>query len=488
MTNLGEGATRQYRLVVETPAGSDEVPITVLGRDELDVPSGTRTLSVSRRFSRMDIGLTGTAGHHECAPAAHDRRQRARLDPTRFAAGGSVVSRGAAVETAPRRRPGPAGTADRGAPEPVQPGLGRGGPGGTAGSNGGTAGAPGGAGGASVTQTGAGAGGVGGSGGGGGLHSHRRGDGTPGSGGRRTLAAFIPAIIEVGPGGGGGGEEAVARVGSGPTGGGGGGGGAGGGAFRISAGEEIRLAGDVFALGGDGGIRGVPLRHGRRPGVHPESSPVEEAEGAVVRAARSSSPGVRQRVGDAGRRRRAAEPSRASVRSASAASRRSRRSSRNRHRRDPHRRANVPSRFRPPPCQDPTSSYRRELVSTSPQLVVSGFGADQVRVLDRCGNVHTHFTAPVSTGPFDATSRCSTGSTTSGPTSRCGARPPAMTNAAIRSRTVIYLSNTVSSYSFSCSIAPAQVTVPTERTVTLSASVTASQPSPIEWGLRRHRD
>ena len=40
-----------------------------------------------------------------------------------------------------------------------------------------------------------------------------------------------------------------------------------------------------------------------------------------------------------------------------------------------------------------------------------------------------------------------------------------MTNAAIRSRTVIYLANVVSSYSFSCSIAPAQVTVPTEHVV-----------------------
>ena len=131
----------------------------------------------------------------------------------------------------------------------------------------------------------------------------------------------------------------------------------------------------------------------------------------------------------------------------------------------------------------PDLSYLHELVSASPQLVVSGFGAEQVRVLDRFGNVHTHMAVAQPGGGVTADVVLFDGFNDLSADAGLRGQTALMTNAAIRNRTVIHLSSTVSSYSFSCSIAPAQVTVATERTVTLSATVTASQPSPIEWGF-----
>lgn len=484
MTDLGEGATRQYRLLVETPAGSDEVPISVLGRDELDVPSGTRTLSVSRRFSRMEIGQNGrlviTSAH---PPLTIDVNERASI-ASRFTTGGSVISRGAAGGNGtPGDVPGTAGAGGLGGSGTGAAGLGRGGAGGAAGSNGTTAGTSGGAGGASVTQTGAGAGGTGGTGGGGGLHSHRGGDGTPGSGGRRTLAAFIPAIIEVGPGGGGGGggEGWIWTR----TGGGGGGGGAGGGAFRISAGEEIRLSGDVFALGGDGGLGAYPDTTVGTPSVPTiaagrgggggggaggaiELSGVRQLSAPLIVAVGGQNRGVppygSAPVSDTPLQTILKQPPTGVIRI------------------DGHRPVTLPT-TPTTAVPGPDLNYRHELVSTSPQLVVSGFGADQVRVLDRFGNVHAHVPTPLSSGPFDCNVTLFEGFNDLWADTALGTGTPAMTNAAVRSRTMIYLANTVASYSFSCSMTPGQVTVPTERSVTLSASVTASQPSPLEWGL-----
>ena len=131
----------------------------------------------------------------------------------------------------------------------------------------------------------------------------------------------------------------------------------------------------------------------------------------------------------------------------------------------------------------PDLSYLHELVSASPQLVVSGFGAEQVRVLDRFGNVHTHMAVAQPGGGVTADVVLFDGFNDLSADAGLRGQTALMTNAVIRNRTVIHLSSTVSSYSFSCSIAPAQVTVATERTVTLSATVTASQPSPIEWGF-----
>jgi hypothetical protein len=483
MTDLAEGATRQYRLLVITPAGSDEVPITVLGRDELDVTSGTRTLSTSRRFSRMDIGPNGrvviTSTH---PPVAIDVNERASI-ASRFTTGGGVISRAAAGGNGtPGDVPGTAGGGGGGGSGTGPAGLGRGGAGGVAGSNGNTAGASGSVGTASVTQTGAGAGGAGGLGGGGGLHSHRGGDGTPGSGGQRTLAPFIPAIIEAGPGGGGGGGGGGEGWVWTQTGGGGGGGGAGGGAFRISAGEELRLAGDVFALGGDGGVGAYPTTTVGIPPV-PEIAAGRGGGGGGGAGGAIELSGVRWLAGPlivaVGGQNRSVPSYGSAPAGVSPLQTILRQPPTGVIRIDGQRPSlTFPTTAVPGPDLD----YRHELVSTSPQLVVSGFDADQVRVLDRFGNVRTHATS-VYGGAFTCSVTLFDGFNDISADIALGTATAAMSNAGIRTRTVIYLANTVSSYSFSCSITPGQVTVPTERSVTLSASVTASQPSPIEWGL-----
>ena len=109
---------------------------------------------------------------------------------------------------------------------------------------------------------------------------------------------MIPPVLELGPGGGGGGAGGGEGWILTHHGGGGGGGGAGGGAFRISAGEDVLLLGDVFALGGDGGFGGdafaggvsvfAPYRPGRGAGGGGgaggavELSGVRQASGMVV--------------------------------------------------------------------------------------------------------------------------------------------------------------------------------------------------------------
>jgi hypothetical protein len=475
MTDLPEGATRDYTLLVETPAGSDEGLITVLGRDELDVPSGTRTLATSRRFSRMDIGQSGTvviANAHP--PLVIEVNERATISAS-FTSGGSVITRGAAgSDGVAGDVPIAGGTGGPGGGGVGPPALGRGGDGGRGGTGASSPGSSGGVGGASLTQSGAGAGGSGGLGGG--------GDGTPGSGGQRGLAAAIPPIVEVGPGGGGGGGGGGEGLFPAQLGGGGGGGGAGGGAFRISAGEEIRLFGDVFALGGNGGLGAYPFTTTAIPpvptmaagrgagggggaggaielsGVGPWATIVVAVGGqnAGVPPYDTAPPNV-----DTPLQTILKQPPTGVIRV------------------DGTRPVTIPATA----IRGPDLSYRYNLVSTSPQLVVSGFGAQQVRVLDRFGNVRTHLTTPTPDGAFDCAVNLFDGFNDVWADAFAGTGPPAMTNAAIRSRTVIYLANVASSYSFSCSITPAQVTVPTERSVTLSASVTASQPSPIAWGF-----
>jgi hypothetical protein len=474
MTDLPEGATRQYSLLVVTPAGSDEGAITVIGRDELDVPSGTRTLSTSRRFSRLDIGQSGTVVITNAhPPLTIDVNERATISAS-FTSGGAVISPGAAGrDGVPGDVLVTGGTGGPGGGGVGPPALGRGGAAGS-GAIGNSPGASGGAGGALLTQTGAAAGGSGGVGGG--------GDGTPGSGGQRALAAVVPPIVEVGPGGGGGGGGGGEGLLLTQLGGGGGGGGAGGGAFRISAGEEIRLFGDVFALGGDGGFGAYPFTTTAIPPM-PAVAPGRGAGGGGGAGGAIELSGVGQWatiVVAAGGQNRGVppydtvppnvdtplqtilkQPPTGVIRID----------------------GTKPDTIPAPAIRGPDLSYRHGLVSTSPQLVVSGFSADRVRVLDRFGNVQTHLTTALPGGAFDCTVNLFNGFNDLWADTVVGTAPPAMTNAAIRSRTVIYLANVVSSYSFSCSITPAQVTVPTERSVTLTASVTASQPSPIEWGL-----
>ena len=476
MTDLPEGATRQYSLLVVTPAGSDDQGvITVVGRDELDVPSGTRTLSTSRRFSRVDIGQSATvvitSAH---PPLTFDVNERATISAS-FTSGGSIISRGAAGSDGVSGDVAvTGGTGGPGGGGIGPPALGRGGGGGGGGANGNSPGTAGAAGGASLTQAGAGAGGGGGLGGG--------GDGTPGSGGQRTLAAAIPPIVEVGPGGGGGGGGGGEGLFVGQLGGGGGGGGAGGGAFRISAGEEIRLLGDVFALGGDGGFGAYPFTTPTIPPV-PAMAAGRGAGGGGGAGGAIELSGVGQWatvVVAAGGQNRGVPPYDTVP---------------------PNVDTPLQTILKQPPTgviridgtkpdtipataiRGPDLGYRQELVSTSPQLVVYGFSADRVRVLDRFGTVRTHVPTALPGGAFECTVNLSDGFNDLWADTVVGTGPPAMTNAAIRSRTVIYLANVVSSYSFSCSITPAQATVLTEESVTLTASVTASQPSPIEWGL-----
>jgi hypothetical protein len=268
-----------------------------------------------------------------------------------------------------------------------------------------------------------------------------------------------------GGGGGGGGQGWVFKDG----GGGGGGGGAGGGAFTLAAGEELDLSGDVFALGGDGGngalastdfagdggggagggggalllqgVRfpsGLVLALGGRNGTHPAHALTVNTDTPLQSIMK--------------------QPASGTIRV------------------DGHLTAT-----QPPAIVGPDLEYRHDLVSLSPNAQIHGFHATQVRVRDRLGNERTvtpSTTMPDGSFVADVTLFELFNDVQAEMTIDAAIM---MVSAPIRRRTILFLPGTVPVYSFSCTIAPNPVTVPTERTVDLSLTVSATQPSPIAW-------
>lgn len=133
MTDLGAGLTRLLTLRVSTPGGAASAPLTIVGHDELDLPSGSRTLFFSQVFSRLTVGPGARLTVLNQVPAVEITvMERAQID-ARFEASSGVLE--------------------------VGPGNGRFGTLGTAGGGGGAGGVP--SGGTSMPG-GGGAGGIGG--------------------------------------------------------------------------------------------------------------------------------------------------------------------------------------------------------------------------------------------------------------------------------------------------------------------------------------
>jgi len=300
----------------------------------------------------------------------------------------------------------------------------------------------------------------------------------------------VPALTP-GPGGGGGGGGGGEGWLSTNTGGGGGGGGAGGGALRLSAGEELVINGDVFALGGNGGGGAYP---------YPYSPPAPTflisagrgagggggAGGALqLHGARWQSGFVLALGGESFRLPiYTSGPFPVDIRTAF------------------ERLLDQPATGRirfdgprpgqqvvPAPFSGPDLDYCFNLVSPSPQFQLKGHGTAgtlQVRVRDRLGNEQVAF--PPAVDPvtgftvavplYDGFNDIQAEFVLFGPPDVVWA-----VSAPVRSRTVLYLPGTTPSFAFACSISPATVTVPTERTVSFAVTVTGTPLTAVTWSV-----
>ena len=248
MTDLAERQWISLTLRVITPAGTADGSIAILGHDELDVLTGSRTLAASGRFSRMDVEPGARLNIASTFPPVRiECFERAYLRSFFDAQGGVVVLAGDGGRPAPGSAGGAGGAGGAGT---GPAGLGAGGTGGNGAAGMSGTGAAGAAGRGSATLTPAGAGGRGGRPGGFGIFPHAGGTGGDGSAGWRTAFPSPDEAFEPGTGGGGGGGGGGEGMIFQNTGGGGGGGGAGGGAVSIAAGEELTMQGDVVAAGG----------------------------------------------------------------------------------------------------------------------------------------------------------------------------------------------------------------------------------------------
>ncbi|HYT25332.1 MAG TPA: hypothetical protein VEP73_02450, partial [Actinomycetota bacterium] len=492
MTDLAAGLTRPVTLRVSTPGGSASASLTVVGHDELDLPSGSRTLFFSQVFSRLTVGPGARLTVLNRVPAIDITvLERAQID-ARFEASGGVLEVGPGTGGTGTRGTAGGGGGAGGVPSGGATMPGGGGAGGAGGANGATPGAAGGAGLPSPATGAGGGGGPGGAGGGGGPFPHVADDGVPGGAASPfpPLPGVVPALTP-GPGGGGGGGGGGEGWLSTNTGGGGGGGGAGGGALRLSAGEELVINGDVFALGGNGGGGAYP---------YPYSPPAPTflisagrgagggggAGGALqLHGARWQSGFVLALGGESFRLPiYTSGPFPVDIRTAF------------------ERLLDQPATGRirfdgprpgqqvvPAPFSGPDLDSCFNLVSPSPQFQLKGHGTAgtlQVRVRDRLGNEQVAF--PPAVDPvtgftvavplYDGFNDIQAEFVLFGPPDVVWA-----VSAPVRSRTVLYLPGTTPSFAFACSISPATVTVPTERTVSFAVTVTGTPLTAVTWSV-----
>jgi hypothetical protein len=488
LTDLAEGQVSGHVLRVQTPVGSDEFPLSVIGHDELRVPAGsTVTVAQSGRFSELLIEAGGTLNIASRVPPltidvlgsgwmAGDIRVLAASG----AAGGTGVSAGSG------------GTGGVGV-------VGSGGAGGVGGRDGTVAGVGGAPGSATAMATPAGAGGLGGSSGGGGPLPHLGGDGSKGGsppnphivGPSRSSIAPVPAVGAGGGGGGGGGGEGFVFT---NIGGGGGGGGAGGGGAWISFGNEVRMnGGKVFAVGGDGGSGGsagatppsgfVYISAGQGGGGGGGSGGAVVFSGVssqsplgyvvAVSGAQGMTPGQTVQVNTLTLLQTLlTRPPTGDIRVDGF----------------------LMGASRPTLTAGPDVWLPWQLVVTEPQVEVRGTDASHVRVTNGFGttlfpidgtitNVFTSansiFTAtvPLIEGFNDVTAELPFAGTP-------GPGLPSvldMASAPLRRRRFLHLADTIPFYEFSCTISPTSLTVPTERAASVTASFTATQPTTLVW-------
>jgi hypothetical protein len=484
MEDLGEGQTAILGLRVGTPAGTETAPISIRGHDELDVqPGTTRTVSQSGVFSRMSVPPDGRLNVvNAFPPVTIDCFERAYIQSKFADGGGVVVTPGHGAGGAFGDAGGMGGIGGFGAGVPALGAGGRGGAGGT----GDTVGLAGSAGRPSATLTRAGAGGSGGAAGGGGPFPHSGGDGGNGTAGIRTT--FVPGLVDFdfepspggGGGGGGGGEGWVFKS----TGGGGGGGGAGGGALRIAAGEEITLQGDVVAAGGNGAFGSYPYTVTSRPSM---ASLIQAgggggggggAGGMIILQGVEWWSGTVVAVGGINGRAPGYGPAPVEARTgwqillAQAATGAIRVD------------GEMPS-TRGGAFPGPDLDYVYNLLATAAEVDVRAPAADVIRVTG--GQMQTAGfdteTDPALGGRtritlFEGFNDVRSEWTTAG---QFG--PPLLSCATFRRRTFLFLPGTIPFYEFDCVVAPATATVPTERRLQLSATVTARPTTRLTWDL-----
>jgi hypothetical protein len=264
MQDLQEGAQRDVRVRVSTPAGAAERTLSIIGHDEWDTGGAVVSFPFTHVVSRLTVppGDLFRLAFYEI-----DVVERVEIR-ARTLAGTAGIWANFGFEDGQQGSDGTAGGAGgrRGSvifpPFLPSPRFGDGGAGGAGGGNGFAAGGAGAAG-NPVALSGPGAGGAGGRAGGVALAQPAApsfgGDGTPGSPGTRApFAASVAPPLEGGAGGGAGGGGGGGGFLFPQRGGGGGGGGAGGTPLSIMAGEEIVIDGDILAVGGGGGGGSFP--------------------------------------------------------------------------------------------------------------------------------------------------------------------------------------------------------------------------------------
>ena len=484
-------------LRVQTPAGSAEVPFPILGRNEIHVRAGeVATVTASVRLSRLDVNQGGRLDVASTVPPVTiDVLGEARVwgDVRVVAAAGS--SGGIPPSNVAG---GPGGGGGAGAAPFNAGGGGTGGSGALIGVGPPaiTDGATGSSGLGAVPGT-LGVGGAGGTGSvsaGWGPFPHGTDDGLPGRSPPNphivsaSASSYPPAFAPGAGGGGGGGGGGEGLVSPGRPGGGGGGGGAGGGAVRIAAGRELWTYGNVVARGGDGGRGGrgqgdwyISAGHGGSGGgggggaIH--LAGLQRGHGAVVATSGSTPRGISAGVGIEARtplQIALDSPPTGEIRIDGYAL----------------------GACRPALTAGPDLLHTDNLVATVPSWEVTGLDANYLAVRngddeefhpidpqDTIPNVFTNVnrifrhTVPLTPGfNFIRAQR-----RLEDDPYPIEANPVLMECAEVRVRRVLFLPDTIAAYEFSATLAPAALTVPTERSATVTATVTASQQTGILW-------
>jgi hypothetical protein len=489
MPDLYEGDTRQLRLRVTTPAGYAERTLEIIGHDEIDFSGGLRAQGTSATFSSIRVGPGATlrlahsaspvriAAYETIVVGGYPGQGRGLVDVTTGGAGANGTQGDAPAGGGAGGAGGPAAAGGPGVPGSG----GSGGAGGFGATGNGTPGTPGGAAPGSLPGA-AGGGGFGAFGSG--------GDGASGSaapGPPLPVTVFLPRLLlgaGGGGGGGGGGEGIVFKT----TAGGGGGGGAGGGALELAAGEEIRIRGRVAANGGNGGDGAFPFTVGTPP-----SAPLFHAGcgggggagggGAVfLRGLRLLEGEVLAVGGTNGRAARFA----GAVITVSGTLTELQRLLANPQSGQIYIDGSVPSAatIAPTAFLAPDLDYRPNLVADAPQIVVSGYGSDSVRVRNSAGEQFV----PASGAPFTVTVPLAPGFNDLDAVVtfvNVPGDPPIVLAAShpVRIRKVLYLPGVAPVFAFTCTIAPATPTVVTERTVKLTATVTGTTLVAVTWSV-----
>ena len=499
----GSAPLSAHMLRVQTPAGTADIPFPIAGRDEIRVQAGqVVAIGAPVRLSRLDVDRGGRLDVASTVPPVTiDVLGQAEIwgDVRVVAANGAFGGSPASSST-----PGPGGAGGAGAAPFNAGGGGAGGPGGLIGVGppAATMGATGSAGlGARPGTLGAGgAGGVGANSAGWGPLPHGGEPGLPGAGAPNphivsaSASSYPPGFAPGAGGGGGGGGGGEGLLAPGRPGGGGGGGGAGGGAVRIAAGRELWTYGSVVARGGDGGRGGlgsgdfwISAGHGGSGGgggggsIH--LSGLARGIGAVAATSGATPPSRNAGVNVEARtplQIALASPPTGEIRIDGYAL----------------------TTCRPSPTPGPDLFHDGQLVATVPSFEVRGLDANFISVTNGEDEEHhpvraehlfpNSFTSSnaffIRTVPLRPGFNYIKAQRWLEPDPfPMEANALLMESAGVRVRRVYYLPDTIGAYEFACTLAPASLTVPTERAADIAATVTASQQTGLMWSVVRGR-